>query len=303
MELSKASDIKKIVVIGAGRMGSQIAEVAASHLGNCKISMTDINDEFVNKGLTDINQRLDKFFVAKGKMTEEQKKDITSRIEGTSDLTKAVSDSDFVIEAALEEMKTKKEIFRKLDESAPPHAILATNTSYLSITEIGSLTKRQDKIVGTHFFNPVSVMKLVEVVKGALTSDSAVEISCELMRNLEKEPVVCPDSSYGFLVNRATYQMRVEAVQMLWERLAPPWEIDKAIRLGANFPMGPLELGDYVGSWGIYAMAEDDRIREVGSEKGRLHPLLRLMVRAGYIGGPGNKGIYDFWKDVLSKQQ
>lgn len=300
MELLKVNDIKKVAVIGAGVMGSQIMEVMA-RLGKYKVSVTDVSDELINKGLAAMEQRLEKFFVSKGKMTPEEKKEVTGRIQGTTDITKAVSDADFVIEAVIENMGIKKDVFRKLDASAPPHTILASNTSYLSITEMASVTKRPDKVVGMHFFNPVALMKLVEIVKGANTSQNTVEVTCALSRILDKEPVVCSDASHGFLANRAYAAMRMEAVQMVWERVASPEDIDKALKLGYNLPMGPLELGDMVGSWSIAAAREEDSIRELGSEKGRLHPLIRLMVRAGYTGGPGKKGIYDFWKDVLSK--
>jgi 3-hydroxybutyryl-CoA dehydrogenase len=263
----------------------------------------DIKDEFVNKGLAGIDQRTEKFFVAKGKMTPEEKKELMSRISGTTDMAKGAGGSDFILEAATENIKIKKELFKKMDESAPAQAILATNTSYLSITEIASATNRPDKVVGMHFFNPVGVMKLVEVVKGAKTSENTVAVTSGLARLLQKEPVVCWDASYGFLANRAYFAMRMEAVQMVYERVAPPEEIDKALKLGYNLPMGPLELADMGGSWGIYASSEEDRIRELGSEKGKLHPLLRLMVRAGYTGGAGKKGIYDFYKEVLSKMK
>jgi 3-hydroxybutyryl-CoA dehydrogenase len=295
----KIVDIKKVTVIGAGLMGAQIGELMA-RIAKCQVTLVDMKEEFVNKGLAGIDQRTEKFFVAKGKMTAEEKKELMSRIRGTTDIARAAAGSDFVLEAATENIKIKKELFKTLDENAPAPAILATNTSYLSITEIASATNRLDKVVGMHFFNPVGVMKLVEVVKGAKTSENTVALTSGLARLLQKEPVVCWDASYGFLANRAYFAMRMEAVQMLYERVAPPEEIDKALKLGYNLPMGPLELGDMGGSWGIYASSEEDRIRELGSEKGRLHPLIRLMVRAGYTGGAGKKGIYDFYKDVLS---
>jgi 3-hydroxybutyryl-CoA dehydrogenase len=179
--------------------------------------------------------------------------------------------------------------------------VIASNTSGLSITEMASATKRPDKVVGMHFFNPVPVMRLVEVVKGALTSEETVSFACELTKRLGKEPVVCKDVGYGFLANRAYGPMVQEALQIVWERIASPEDVDKALRLGYNLPMGPLALMDMVGGWGVMAASEEDRIRELGPEKGMLHPLIRWMIRAGYTGGPGRKGIYDFWKDVLSK--
>jgi len=300
MEVLKLEDIKNVAVIGAGLMGSQIAEIL-TRLGKYKVSMMDVSDEFVNKGLAAMEQRLEKFFVSKSKMTPEEKKEVMGRVQGTTDIAKAASDADLVIEAVIENMNIKKDVYRQLDASAPPRTILASNTSWLSITEMASATKRPDKVVGMHFFNPVSLMKLVEVVRGANTSANTVEVTCALARVLEKEPVVCSDASFGFLANRAYIAMQAEAVQMVWERVASPEDIDKSLKLGYNLPMGPLELGDMIGSWGIRAASEEDRIRELGSEKGRLHPLLKLMVRAGYTGGAGKKGIYDFWKEVLSK--
>ena len=294
----KVDDIRKVVVIGAGLMGSQIAELMA-RLGQYRVTLVDVKEEFVSKGLAGIDQRAEKFFVAKGKMTPEQKKDLMARIGGTMDIAGAAIGADFIVEAATENISLKKDLFRKLDQSGPPHAILASNTSYLSITEIASATSRQDRVVGMHFFNPVAMMKLVEVVKGAKTSENTAEVTSSVVRILQKEPVVCRDS-YGFLANRAYIALRLEAVQMVWERVASPEKIDKALKLGYNLPIGPLELGDMGGSWAIYASSEEDRIRELG-EKGRLHPLIRLMARAGYTGGAGKKGIYDFYKEVLSK--
>ncbi len=295
----QVGDIKRVTVIGAGLMGAQIGELMA-RIGKCRVTLVDIKDELVNKGLAGIEQRTEKFFVAKGKMSPEEKKELMS---GTTNMAQAAAGAEFILEAATENIKIKKELFKKMDESAPAQAILATNTSYLSITEIASATNRPDKVVGMHFFNPVGVMKLVEVVKGAKTSENTVAVTSELARLLQKEPVVCWDSSYGFLANRAYFAMRMEAVQMVYERVASPEEIDKALKLGYNLPMGPLELADLGGSWGIYASSEEDRIRELGSEKGKLHPLIRLMVRAGYTGGAGKKGIYDFYKEVLSKMK
>jgi 3-hydroxybutyryl-CoA dehydrogenase len=295
----KLVDIKRTAVIGAGAMGSQIAEVL-SRLGEYQVDMVDTSDELVKKGLQSIEERLERFFVAKGKMTAEAKQAVMERIKGNTSLEEAVKDAVFVIEAIPEIMSLKKEVFRKLDENAP-QAILASNTSTLNITEIASVIKRPERVIGMHFFNPVTVMKLVEVVRGAHTSEETVAVVVALARKLGKEPVVCRDTSYGFLANRAYEALREEAVQMVWERVASPGDIDQALKLGYNLPLGPLELGDMLGSWGRRAEMEQDRIRELGAEKGRLHPLIRVMVRAGYPGGAGKKGIYDFWKEVLSR--
>ena len=287
-------EIKKMAVVGAGNMGSQIAEIL-SRVGGYEVHMVDITDELVKKGLQAMAERLERFFVAKGKLTAEEKQVIIGRIKGSADIEAAVKDVDFVIEAAVENMTIKKEVFRVLDESAPVQAILASNTSYQNISEMASVTRRPDRVVGTHFFNPVAAMRLVEVVRGAHTSDETVELACSLARKLGKEPVVCRDISYGFLANRAYTALVNEAVQMVWERVAPPEEIDKALKLGYNLPMGPLELFDFVGGWPILVASEQDAIRELGPEKGRLHPLIRMMTRAGY------PKIHEFWKDVLSK--
>ena len=290
----KIGDIKKTTVIGAGTMGAQIAEVL-SRMGGYEVGMVDINDDLVRKGFQLIDQRLERFFVSKGKITAEEKKMIMNRIKGYTSIEEAARGSDLVIEAVVEKMALKKEIFKKLDEGAPVHAILASNTSYLNVSEMASATKRPEKVVGIHFFNPVAVMQLVEVVRGGRTSAETIEVACDLAKKLGKEPVVCRDTSYGFLANRAYRAMIEETVQMVWERVASPEEIDKALKLGYNLPMGPLELGDMVGGWSIRASSEEDAIKELGSEKGRMHPLTRAMVRAGY------SKIYDYWREVLSK--
>lgn len=296
----KLEDIKKTTIIGVGLMGSQIAEILA-RLGGYEVRMVDLNDELVRRGFSAIEDRLERFFVSKGKMTVKEKEDILGRLKVGISIEEAVKEADFVVEVVVENLRIKKDVFQRLDDSTPFYTILATNTSGLSITELAAITKRPDKVVGMHFFNPVAVMKLIEVVRGAYTSDETVEVTSALSRKLGKEPVVCRDISYGFLATRAYGAIMNEAVQMLWERVASPEDIDKALKLGYNLPMGPLELGDMNATWGIRAVAEEDRIRELGPEKGRLHPLLRMMVRAGYAGGPGKKGIYDFWREVLSK--
>ena len=296
----KLQQIKNVAVIGGGTMGSQIAELL-SNVGEYHVMLWSRRDETVKRGLDGIEERLKKFFVDKGKMTQEQMDEIRSRIKGTTDISEAVKDVDYVIESVAENLDIKKEVFKKLDESTSANTVLASNSSQLNITEMASTTNRPDKVLGMHFSNPVGVMKLVEVVRGMLTSDETVELACELAKKLGKEPIVCKDFSFGFVANRAYRALRMEAVQMLWERVASPEDIDKALKLGYNLPMGPLELGDFSGAWGTYAISEEDAIREMGPEKGQLHPLIRMMVRAGYTGGRGKKGIYAFWEDMMSK--
>lgn len=295
----KFEQIEGVAVIGAGAMGCQIAQIL-SRLGEYEVHIVDTSDELLKKGIQSIEERLERFFVAKGKMRPTEKQAAMDRIKGNTSLEEAMRDVDFAIEAVPEILSLKKEIFKKLDGNAP-QAILASNTSTLNISEIASVTGRPERVIGMHFFNPVAVMKLVEVVRGAHTSEETVALVIELARKLGKEPVVCRDTSYGFLANRAYEALRAEAVEMVWERVACPEDIDKALKLGYNLPAGPLELGDRLGSWGRRAEMEEDRIRELGAERGRLHSLLRAMARAGYPGGPGKKGIYDFWKEVLSR--
>lgn len=293
-------DIKNVAVIGGGTMGSQIAELL-SNVGGYHVMLWSRKDETVKRGLDSIEQRLKKFFVDKDKMSPAQMDQIVGRIKGTTAISEAAKNADFVIESVAENLDIKKEVFKKLDENAPANAILASNSSQLNITEMASATSRPDKVLGMHFSNPVGVMKLVEVVRGTLTSDETVDLVCAFSKKLGKEPVVCKDFSFGFVANRAYRALRMEAVQMLWERVASPQDIDKALKLGYNLPMGPLELGDFSGAWGTYAVSEEDAMREMGPEKGRLHPLIRMMVRAGYTGGRHGKGIYAFWDDMMSK--
>lgn len=291
-------NIKQVTVIGAGNMGSQIAQLL-SQVGGYPVIMNDTTDELVQRGLQNQKNNLQRFFVDKGKITADEMETITGRIKGTTNLAEAVSKADFVIEAVFENLELKKTVFKQLDEAAPAHAILASNTSSQSVTEMASATKRPDKVAGMHFFTPVAVMRLVEVVRAPLTSEETASTVYELAKKLSKEPVYCRDT-YGFLANAAA-RGRDAAVEMVWAHIAPPEDIDKAVRLGYNRPMGPLELADLTGGWGLAVSSEEDAIKELGFEKGHVHPLVRMMARAGYTGGPGKKGIYDFWRDVLSK--
>lgn len=293
-------NIKSVGVIGSGTMGSQIAELLA-RAGGYRVTIWDLDDGLVNNGLNNIKKRLQDFFVAKGKMTQEQYNDIVDRITPTSNLEQAGKDADFIVEAIAEKIEVKKDVFARLDAAAGPETILTTNTSWLNISEIAAATKRPQQFAGMHFFNPVAVMKLVEVVKGSRTSDETAETIRALAFKLGKEPVFCRDFSFGFLANRAYRVMRNEAVAMVWEKAGSPAEIDKALKLGYGLPMGPLELTDMTGGWKTTYDAEDFAVKELGPEQGRIHPLIRMMVRAGYSGGAGKKGIYAFWEEVLSK--
>lgn len=296
----KLEDVKDITVIGSGNMGAQIAQLCAQ-VGGYNVVMSDMNQDLVDAGLKRQRDSLQKYFVDKGKMTAPQMKEILSRIKGTPKLAEAASKSDIVIEAVFENMALKKDIFKQLDDVAPPHSILATNTSYLSVTEIASVTRRPDKVVGMHFFNPPAVMKLVEVVRAVLTSPESSMVIFDLAKKLNREPIYCRDT-YGFLANRAaTITGNEDAIELVWAHIAPPADINRAVRLGFNRPMGPLELGDLTGTWTIQVYGEEDRIKELGFAKGHVHPMVKMMVRAGYTGGPGKKGVYAFWDEVLSK--
>ncbi len=291
-------NIKRVAVIGAGNMGSGIAELL-SRLGKYQVTMTDTTKELVQRGLDNQKNNLQKYFVDKGKITADEMKAIIGRISLAGSIAEAVSKADFVIEAVFENLDLKKSVFKQIDEAAPPHAIVVSNTSYLSVTEMASQTKRPEKVAGMHFFNPPAVMKLVEVVRCPLTTEETSSTVYELAKKLDKEPVYCRDT-YGFLANRCSMGKN-EPIELLWAHIATPEDIDKAMRLGYNHPVGPLELGDMIGAWSIWFYGEADTIREFGWERGHVHPMVKMMVRAGYTGGIGKKGVYAFWREVLSK--
>lgn len=297
MELEK---IKRVAVINAGPIGSQIAQLF-SQVGKYSVVMMDFDSELVNNGIEAIKAGLKRYYVDKGKMEQNEMDEIVNRIRGVTDIAEAVKNADFVVEAAEENLNVKRDIFKALDKSAPPDIILASNTIFLNITAIANVTKRPDKVVGMHFFEPTNIMRLVEVNTAATTSEETIAVTVALAKKLGKEPVVCKGFSFGHLANRAYFGMLDEAIQMVWERIASPEDIDKTLKLGYNLPMGPLEVGDFAGFWGMLALSEQDRIREQGPEKGHLHPLVRMMVEAGYPGGRGQKGIYDFYREVLGK--
>lgn len=291
--------VKTVAVIGSGTMGAQIADVL-SRVGGYPVVMWDISQELLDKGLAAIRATHQKFFVEKGKMTAQEAGEAMSRIQVTADLAEA-SSADFLIEAVIEKKEIKLKILQQLDRTAPAHTIFTSNTSYLNISDLAGATNRPDRFVGMHFFNPVSVMRLVEVVRGTLSSDDAVDTVCSLAKRLGKEPVVCRDASFGFIANRLSRALRNEAVKLVAERIATPRDIDTAMKLGYGMAMGPLETADMTGGWGIAVNTEDEALHELGPIDGRVPPLVKLMVRAGYTGGRGKKGIYQFWDEVMSK--
>ena len=280
--------MEKIFVIGAGTMGAGIVQAFAQK--GYEVIVRDIKDEFVERGINGINKGLSKL-VAKGKMTEEDKEAILGRITGTTDLALA-EDCDLVIEAAVENMEIKKAIFKELDEICKESTILASNTSSLSITEVASATKRADKVIGMHFFNPAPVMKLVEIIRGIATSQETFNAIKELSVAIGKEPVEVAEAP-GFVVNRILIPMINEASFILQEGIASVEDIDTAMKYGANHPMGPLALGDLIGLDVCLAIM-DVLYNETGDTKYRASSILRKYVRAGYLGRKTGRGFYTY---------
>ena len=280
--------MEKIFVLGAGTMGAGIVQAFAQK--GYEVIVRDIKDEFVERGLAGINKSLSKL-VSKGKMTDETKEDILSRISGTTDMNLA-ADCDLVIEAAIENMKIKKEIFAELDKICKPETILASNTSSLSITEIASATGRAEKVIGMHFFNPAPVMKLVEIIRGMATSQETFDAVKELSLAIAKEPVEVAEAP-GFVVNRILIPMINEASFILQEGIASVEDIDTAMKFGANHPMGPLALGDLVGLDVCLAIM-DVLYNETGDTKYRASSTLRKYVRAGWLGRKTGRGFYNY---------
>jgi len=284
----KVEDVKRVGVVGAGTMGSGIAQVVAS--SGREVVLLDVSDSALDRGITTIKNSMARF-VKKGEMSEEDSKSILSRIYVTK-MYSDLSDVDLVIEAIFENLEIKKETFTSLDASTRPEIVLATNTSSLSIVEIAVSTKRPDKVVGMHFFNPAPVMKLVEVIKTLTTSDETFEFACEFSKSLGKEPVKTKDVP-GFIVNRVLMPMLNEAVFALQDGVGSAEDIDKAMKLGTNQPLGPLALIDLIGL-DVTLDVIDVLYKEFRDPKFRAAPLLRQMVRAGWLGRKTGRGFYRY---------
>lgn len=284
-------EIKNAVVIGAGTMGNGICHVFAQH--GYSTTMVDISPEALEKALATISKNMDRQ-VKKGLLTEADKEAALARIQISTELTEAVKQADIVIEAATERIDIKKELFRQIDEHAPEHAILASNTSSISITTLGAVTRRPEKVIGMHFMNPVPVMKLVEVIRGYMTDNETTKVVMDLSVALSKIPVEVNDYP-GFVSNRILMPMINEAIETLFQGVAGVEEIDQVMKLGMAHPMGPLQLADFIGldvCLFILKVLYDG----FGKDKYAPCPLLVNMVEAGELGAKTGRGFYD-WSD------
>lgn len=283
-------EIKKVCVLGAGTMGNGITQVLA--LNGYEVSMRDIEDRFVQGGLNTIKGNLKRFLVDKGKMTQDEADTVLARIKGTTDLKEAVAGAQVVIESVPEVLSIKQQTFKELEELCPPETILATNTSSISITAIASVTNRQDKIIGMHFFNPPTVRRLIEIIRGAKTSDETYDVIKEFSIKLGMEVITVQKDSAGFIVNRIFLAVCNEAAKLVHEGVATPEDVDKGCQFGLGHTMGPCRTLDLTGIDIGY-----DVLQILQEELGQAYhpcPLIKMKVVAGELGVKTGKGFYDY---------
>ncbi len=282
-------EIKRVCIIGAGIMGSGIAQLVSTH--GYAVNLVDLSDDILKNAKNSIEKNLERHYVARDKMTKDQAGLILNSIHTMIEIEEAIKDVDLIIEAVFEDMELKTNLMAKLDSLCEKNIILASNTSSLSISDMASQSKNQERIVGIHFFNPAPVMKLIELIKGKNTSDETLQIAKDFSKKLDKRVVIVKDSP-GFVTSRLIYTMCNEAIKMKEEGLASTEDIDVACKMAFNFPMGPLELSDLVGL-DVYQHIGEYLAMEFG-KKYKPSPLIDKMVERNYLGRKTNKGFYEY---------